>query len=224
MFSNNRDQRGGRGRPQVRCDEDTLGVIIEAARREFLASGYANTGMAVVAQRAGVSTKTLYRLIPSKEELFKRVVSERVDRFMIEFDHEVVSGLDLPVALERILTAYGSLTLETEVIAMNRLVLGEGERFPEIATTFYDRAIRRTGEALAGWLEQQRQRGLIEIDNPAMAAGMLRGMMIMEPQRAVMLGQRKAPTAKEIAVRAKACARLFLEGCSNERRGAPRLD
>jgi hypothetical protein len=42
---------------------------------------------------------------------------------------------------------------------------------------------------------------------------MLRGMMIMEPQRAVMLSQRPAPDAEEIAARASMCARLFLNGC-----------
>jgi hypothetical protein len=43
---------------------------------------------------------------------------------------------------------------------------------------------------------------------------MLRGMMIMEPQRATMLGQREPPDAEEIAARAKLCAKLFLEGCA----------
>jgi primosomal protein N'' len=42
---------------------------------------------------------------------------------------------------------------------------------------------------------------------------MLRGMMIMEPQRAVMLGQRAAPDAQEIARRARFAAHLFLNGC-----------
>jgi len=39
----------------------------------------------------------------------------------------------------------------------------------------------------------------------------------MEPQRATMLRQRKAPNAKEIAARAKACAKLFLNGCQSVR-------
>jgi hypothetical protein len=43
---------------------------------------------------------------------------------------------------------------------------------------------------------------------------MLRGMMIMEPQRAVMLGQRSAPDHDERVVRAKQCAQLFLKGCA----------
>jgi hypothetical protein len=42
---------------------------------------------------------------------------------------------------------------------------------------------------------------------------MLRGMMIMDPQRAVMLGQRAAPGRDEIVARAKQCMQLFLRGC-----------
>jgi hypothetical protein len=37
--------------------------------------------------------------------------------------------------------------------------------------------------------------------------------MIMEPQREIMLGQRKPPGRSEIAERARYCARLFLDGC-----------
>jgi hypothetical protein len=67
---------------------------------------------------------------------------------------------------------------------------------------------------MAGWLRRQRERGLIQLDDVHAAAGMLRGMMIMEPQRAVMLGQRATPDAGEIAARAKSSARLFLNGCA----------
>ena len=66
---------------------------------------------------------------------------------------------------------------------------------------------------MANWLRRQCERGLIKLDDPQTAAGILRGMMIMDPQRAAMLGQRSAPGPDEIAQRAKICARLFLDGC-----------
>jgi hypothetical protein len=66
---------------------------------------------------------------------------------------------------------------------------------------------------MSGWLRRQCDRGLIKLDDVRAAASMLRGMMIMEPQRAVMLGRRSVPDAAEIAARAKQCARLFLDGC-----------
>jgi AcrR family transcriptional regulator len=203
-----------RGRPPIRSDDDTRRLIIEAAGQEFRANGYAATCMNAVAQRAGISTKTLYRLIPTKAELFAHVVSDRIGRFILAVDDAVLDGLDLPTALERILIAYGMLALDPEPIAINRLVIGESDRFPEIAATFYETAIVRTSRAMESWLRRQCEHGRLRLDDVEVAAGMLRGMMIMEPQRAVMLGQRAAPDAQEIARRARFAAHLFLNGCS----------
>jgi AcrR family transcriptional regulator len=205
--------RRPRGRPQIRSDEDTLRLVIEAAALEFPANGYAATGMGAVAQRAGISTKTLYRLVPAKQDLFDMVVSDRIGRFILAIDDEALRVLDLAEALERILIAYGQLTLDTETIALIRLVIAECDHFPEIAAAFHERAVVRTNAAIVAWLRQQCERGMIRLDDPETASGMLRGMMVQEPQRAVMLGQRTAPSADEIAARARACARLFLNGC-----------
>lgn len=206
----------GRGRPQTRTDEETLALIVEAAREEFMGSGYAATSMCSVAQRAGVSTKTLYRLVPAKDALFERVIADRTGRFILEIDRSALAGLGLEEALERILTAFGRLTLERKTIDITRLVLSESERFPEVGHAFYEAAVRRGGDAIALWLKDQCAKGALELDDPQLATAMLRGMMIMEPQRAVMMGQREAPEAEEIVQRAKICARLFLNGCRKQ--------
>jgi AcrR family transcriptional regulator len=213
MLQNAEQTRRSRGRPQIRCDEETRGLLVEAARQEFLAKGYAGTCMNDVAQRAGVSTKTVYRLIPNKADLLRRVISDTIGKFMLNIDAEPMEALPTSEALERILVAYGTLTLSEETIAMNRLIIRECDQFPEIAAAFYEAAIQRTTDAMAGWLRRQCERGLIKLEDPQVVAGMLRGMMIMEPQRAVMLGQRSAPDHDEIVARAKQCARLFLQGC-----------
>src|SRR6516162_1685028 len=206
--------RRRRGRPQIRCDEDTRQLLIEAARHEFQANGYAGTCINDVAQRAGVSTKTMYRLIPNKGDLLERVFSVVIERFMIDFDAAALDALPLSEAIERMLIAYGSLTLSEEAIAMNRLVIRECRQFPEVAAAFYEAAILRTTKVMADWLHRQCEHGLITLEDPHVAAEMLRGMMVMDPQRAVMLGQRSAPGREEIAARAKQCTWLFLRGCS----------
>jgi AcrR family transcriptional regulator len=206
-----------RGRPQVRPDEDTRQLIIAAAREEFHARGYAGASMVRVAERAGVSTKTMYRLIPTKDALFGNVISERISRFILELDEEHLDTLPIEQALEHILFTYGTLTLEEETIQNIRLVFAECDRFPEIAAAFSELAIRRTTQTMEGWLKRQCDRGEIEVDDSTMAVGMLRGMMIMEPQRAVMLGFGKPPGHAEIARRARYCARLFLDGCRPQR-------
>lgn len=213
MVQNAEAVRRGPGRPSVRPDDETLRLIIQAAAQAFREGGYAGTGMAAVAQRAGVSTKTLYRLVPTKADLFKSVISDRIGRFMLAVDEPDGGHLDLVAGLERMLIAYASLTLDPEVIAVYKLVLGECDRFPEVAQAFYEGAVKRTSDAMAGWLDRQRRRGLIAFDDPHTVAEMLRGMMSMEPQRAAMLGQAPVPDAAAIAERAKLCAALFLKGC-----------
>jgi len=214
MVQNAEQIRRPRGRPPIRSDEETLRLLIEAAGAEFEVNGYAGTCMADVADRAGVSTKTVYRLIPTKADLLTRVVSDRIGQFMLEVDPDVIDVLPISEALERILIAYGTLTLGERTIALTRLVICESDRFPEVAAAFYQSAVLRANDAIAGWLSRQCERGLIQLEDPQMAAGMLRGMMTMDPQRAVMLCQEAVPGAQEIAARAKECARLFLNGCA----------
>jgi AcrR family transcriptional regulator len=162
----------------------------------------------------------MYRLIPTKEDLFKYMVSERISRFMLAVDETVIGTVGLEAALERILCAYGSLALDEEVIATTRLVISESDRFPELGKAFSEGALRHTTEAIESWLRRQCEAGLLVLGDPAVAADMLRGMMVMEPQRAVMLGQRHPLDAKAIATRASVCASLFLNGCRRHDRPA----
>jgi AcrR family transcriptional regulator len=202
-----------RGRPRTRSDDETRHVIAEAAHREFIANGYAKTNIDKVAKSAGVSKKTLYRLVPTKADLFRRSIAHRVGQFMLALDHDEIEKLDIRTALERTLIAVGNLALSGEAIAIQRLVLSEGQQFPELAASFYAEAISATRRALEDYLENQCACGSLDLADPHLAADMLRGMMIMEPQRAAMMEQRGIPDSHEIAVRAATCARIFLEGC-----------
>jgi AcrR family transcriptional regulator len=211
----------GRGRPQVRSDEETRAIIFENARHEFAGNGYAATSMEAVARRAGVSTKTLYRLVPNKAALFEAMVTERIDRLATVVKLRGCQGRDIETALTDALIVFAELILDGEVIALQRVIAGESDKFPEAAETFYHKAIRRTEETLAGWLKAQAARGLIEIGDATATAGMLIGMLVFQPMRAVMFDHQSPPGGEEIERRAKACALLFLQGCGRGGLGPP---
>ncbi|MBB4191814.1 AcrR family transcriptional regulator [Rhizobium aethiopicum] len=189
-------------------------MIIEAANRQFHDNGYAAASIAAIAQDAGVSTKTLYRLFPTKADLFSAMIIERTGHFLTALDPSTLAAADLREGLERMLLAYGTLALSLDTITVTRLVISESDRFPEIASAFYEKAIVRTNTLMEDWLRKQIDCGLIALDDPHAACGMLRGMMIMEPQRAAMLRQQQPPPTEEIAARAKMCTDLFLKGCA----------
>src|SRR5271168_4999702 len=206
-----------RGRPPVRSDDETRHLIADAAQREFLARGFVGACVDDIAKSAGVSKKTLYRLIPTKADLFRASITDRIDRFMLAIDDESLGSHDVAIALERLLTEYGNLTLSSDTIAIQKLAVAETDRFPELAASFYADAIQVTQAAVAKFLTKQCERGALELDDPYAAAGMLRGMMIMEPQRSVMFGRGALLTPAEIADRARTCVRLFLGGCLKDR-------
>jgi AcrR family transcriptional regulator len=206
-----------RGRPQVRPDDETRRIIYEAARHEFAGSGYAATCMDAVARRAGVSTKTLYRLIPNKASLFEGMVSDRLDRLVYEVNLLAADHKDLEEALRTALMACADLTLDEEVTGLQRMLLQEAGKFSEIGRAFYTNAIQRTAKALADWLRVQQKRGLIALDDVDEAAGMLLGMLTSAPRSAAMFGGVPLPSRPQIEARVRSCAALFLRGCQTRR-------
>ena len=208
--------RRPRGRPQVRSDGETRALIVEAAATEFQTKGFAGACIADVAQRAGVSTKTLYRLVPNKVDLFESFVVDRIGRAVLEIEFEIGPNPDARQVIERMLIGFGELTLEPGIIAINRVVIGESGNFPELGRTFYAKAIMRTSQAMERALLKLCALGVIALEDPAEATSMLRGMMVMDPQRAVMLGEAEAPDHDAIHARARRCARLFVEGCGTK--------
>ena len=208
------EARRGRGRPQQRSDEETRTIILEAARYEFSHAGYAATSMESVARRAGVSTKTLYRLFPNKAAVFEAMVAERIDVFVSIVKLRACDGSNIEPALTEALTVCAELMLDGEVIALQRVIAGDSDKFPDIAETFFHKAITPTQTALANWLQVQQKRGTILLDDADTAAGMLLGMFAFQPQRAALFGHAPVPDRDELERRARTCAELFLKGCA----------
>src|SRR6202790_4989382 len=156
-------KRHRRGRPRGRPDGETRQVIYEAARRGFAAGGYGATSMESVAHCAGVSTKTLYRLFPNKAAFYQGTMSDRLDRLLSGFALRATDHPDIEEALCTVLTAYAALALDEEVVALQRMVLQEADKFSDVAGTFYANAVQRTAVALAGGLRVQQARGVIAV-------------------------------------------------------------
>jgi AcrR family transcriptional regulator len=206
------EDRRCRGRPQLRPDEETRQIIYEAARHQFAETGYAATSMETVARRAGVSTKTLYRLVPNKAALFEGMVSDRLDRFLSAVNLQAIDHAEIDEALYEALLACADLALDKEVIAIQRMVLQESGK-ADLARTFYRNGMARSVEALADWLRTQEKRGLIALDNADEAAGFLLGMVTFAPQRAAVFGGLPLPSKRQIEKRVRSCVALFLKGC-----------
>ncbi|PNU02006.1 TetR/AcrR family transcriptional regulator [Novosphingobium guangzhouense] len=123
--------------------------IVRVASGMFLEQGYAATTMSAIADTVGGSKATLWAHFASKEELFAAVVDMHVEAFAKDVE-EVLTGQTFSVpALRRACLRFIDCLLRANSVLLYRLVVSEGERFPEIKETFYARGPAKLRCAIA---------------------------------------------------------------------------
>lgn len=144
-------------------------AFVDAAREAFFTNGYAGTTMSSIASKVGGSKTTLWTYFPSKEALFEAVVDDIVARYGEALSIDL--PVDAPVAdmLHRFGTVMLSTLVSTPILSLYRLVVGEAERFPHLAETFYDRGPRRGKARLAEWMREKMERGEMRSGDPVRA-------------------------------------------------------
>lgn len=149
-------------------------IILTAALEHFLQNGYVGARMDDIAAAAEVSKRTVYNIFGGKESLFREVLSEAITTAE-RFAKEVASVLGDTDDLERELEALALELARTvvgggRIVRIRRLLIGEAERFPELASDYYDRAPGLVMETLARAMRRLNERGLLRIGDPRLAA------------------------------------------------------
>jgi TetR/AcrR family transcriptional repressor of mexJK operon len=95
------------------------------------------------------------------------------------------------------------------------LVIGEVGRFPELARALFEGGPRRAMAAMAVLFERLSDRGVLAIDDPAVAASQFNWLIMGKPlNRAMLLGYDAIPKPAELRRHAAAGVRMFLASYS----------
>ena len=143
-------------------------------------------------------------------EIVSSVTNRASDRAHSEMP-DLVEGEDVAEYLRRY--AYRQLTvvLTPRVMQLRRLVIGEVGRFPELARALFEGGPRRAMAAMAVLFERLADRGLLAIDDPAVAASQFNWLIMGEPlNRAMLLGDESIPKPAKLRRHAAAGVRVFL--------------
>lgn len=189
-------------------------AILDAASEVFLTKGYLGANMDEIAALASVSKQTVYKYCQTKEALFVAVVS-MVSNQASDTVHSDAPDLDEGGDLAEYLRDYAyrqlSVVLTPQVMQLRRLVIGEVGRFPELAKALFNGGPARAMAALALMFERLADRGLLAIDDPAVAASQFNWLIMGEPlNRAMLLGDAGIPNRRELRRHASAGVRMFL--------------
>lgn len=131
---------GKRGRPRVEDIAAIEGRLLAIALKEFLQHGYGGASMTRIVKAAGVSKTTLYSRFASKDQLFRAIIHQQIDRL-------APATLLVPNAgrpdLERGLKTFANRMLEVslrgDMLGVNRLIFSESHRFPELGAAAEER-------------------------------------------------------------------------------------
>ena len=200
-----------RGRPRQLSEVERRHRLFDAAERVFLESGYGAATMDDVANRAGMSKKTLYEVFTTKEALFTALIADRIDTMITPAEKDWGKRPPADV-LRSVLRQFALFVLSPRQMAMSRLMAAEGERYPELAQAFHRVSPGCGKAALVRWLTLQRDHGRLRLADPEEAAGMLFGMAIGEPHMKLMLGLKRRPSKAVLERRIKRAVDIFLKG------------
>jgi TetR/AcrR family transcriptional repressor of mexJK operon len=212
------DEQRGAG-PATGREQGTRAVrkrraILAAATLAFLRNGYLGTSMDEIAALAAVSKQTVYKHFGDKEGLFTEIVTSTVNEASDPV-HEGVRHLadsdDIEADLEDLARRQLATVIQPQLMQLRRLVIAEVGRFPELGRLFFERGPGRTMAALASAFERLAERGVLELNDPALAAAHFNWLVMSAPvNEAMLLGRDEAPAPDELDRYAEGGVRVFL--------------
>lgn len=189
-------------------------AILDAATEVFLKSGYLGTNMDEIAALSAVSKQTVYKHFSSKEALFVEIVGSMTTGAG-DVVHNDVAQLGQDEDLAGYLVEYAlrqlTVVLTPRIMQLRRLVIGEVTRFPELARVLYERGPARAMTMLATVFQSLGERGLLQVDDPRVAAEHFNWLIMSAPlNQAMLLGDEAIPSEAELRRNAEAGVRVFL--------------
>ncbi|MDN3713943.1 TetR/AcrR family transcriptional regulator [Paracoccus cavernae] len=161
--------------------------ILDGARRMFLAKGFEAASMQDVARAAKVSKGTLYVYFDSKEAMFESLVLAECSR-MQQAIREIGSGAGaIGDELRRIARHVITTLMSGDVMASMRMMIGAGEKFPDLARYLYTSGPERSIQSLADYFGTRVARGDLVMPDCREAASEFLDMIIAGLQRRALL-------------------------------------
>jgi TetR/AcrR family transcriptional regulator, mexJK operon transcriptional repressor len=146
-----------------------------------------------------------------------------VDRLRPPAGTPLYEGGSLAEILGRLARLILRAALTPTALALNRLMIAEAQRFPELAAI----VAREGGRAelvghIAALLERETRADSFAIERPEFAAEQFLQLVVGSPQRRA-LGLGTPMTEAELDTWAEDCVNLFMNGCRSRRRPEPEV-
>ena len=160
--------------------------ILRAARPILLRDGLGGTTLDRVATEGGINKMTLYRHFPNKEALFEGLVIAMCEYLREGLESAPSADINKSAAdrLGDELRAFTSALIEPDALALYRLLVADGWRFPNLARVFDQSGMRVIRQRIAELLET----GGVPANRSRQAAGEIVALSLGDAYQRAVLG------------------------------------
>ncbi|MCB5190432.1 TetR/AcrR family transcriptional regulator [Methylobacillus arboreus] len=195
--------------------------LTETAAELFLERGFESVAIDDLIARVGGSRRNIYSHFGGKEGLFVEVVTKLCTELAAPLEQLNIAELDVSNAL----FSFGSQLLQTvlqpRTLALHRLMVAEGKRFPELAQAIMNAGHLNAIAILTSWIESRRGKYPHGLETHLPAATLARqfvNMVVAEAQLRALVGLDPYPLPPADVDRiVNNAVAMFLHGASTQR-------
>src|SRR5262249_21007836 len=164
-------------------------AIVEAATVLFLSKGYQGTSVDEIAALAAVGKQSDYSPCGDKPGFSRNPPRETpapAGGFTAAAADPRRDTPHVGRALREVARRYLAAVMQPSVIQLRRLIIAEADRFPDLARTYYERVPGHTLTSLGSCFQDLAERGLLQADEPALAARQFAWLVLGQPLNKAM--------------------------------------
>lgn len=161
--------------------------ILDGARQMFMSKGFEGTSMQDVASAAKVSKGTLYVYFDNKEAMFEALVLAECNRMHRTLKSLATGTGNIAEELRQIAVHMIRTLLHPEILAAMRMLIGAGEKFPDLARLLYETGPARSMQILADYLQRRSAAGDLEIEDCLEAGAEFVDLVLSGQQKRALL-------------------------------------
>ena len=160
--------------------------MLDAAMNIFARQGYLGASLDAIALEASVSKPTLYQYFGNKEKLFEAVLQQASDQILMPFSDSAEST-SMVADMLNWSRNYANMALSPAILSLNRLVMGEVERFPQIGKHYYENGPQQAFDGIVTYLERMTNLGKLKINDRELAAHDFWSLILSGPREMCLL-------------------------------------
>jgi TetR/AcrR family transcriptional repressor of mexJK operon len=183
--------------------------LVIAAEQTFLDKGYHAATMSDVAAAAGMSKKTVYQLIESKEQLFGMLLAYREESLTFPVPRPEWTARQ---TLIQHMLCLARFLLSPQQISILRLIMGEYTHSPDLGRVFHQTRVKRAKHRLETCLLKVPLFDGMKAAELREISALLFGMALGEFQIGVLLGFRAPPSKTVLEQRVTSAVDIVLKG------------